>query len=445
MLVLDYDALAEPMSFCTLCRAYKAVQDFDFRVVRPRSHAQAVERGSLFPGAVLWKWCRNCTIQRTAHSFRRQRRPESPEEVERRQPRTCGRCGVERTEGSFRYGTRRYDACRECRSTREWRNERDRAARSARPKRATLTPEERSRREKESDARYNAKRNARAKDKRQKALADLIALVRSRDGTRCAGCGAPAADELAVALPGRRYPLASPQGAVRLVCGSCRPSFYRRFCAPKPPSPPRPPKPRPRRQCDNCADWFCVDDLLKRIRWGETFMLCSGCEETLPPPRTRRIPDGQLTKKQLKNRRWNERNGDKIKEHVRMRRAAQRGLPKEERVPKNLLVEVFGGRCFFCGVALAPGSPETHDEHLTPLSRGGSDGFSNRVASCAPCNFSKGRRTLAEFIEYRSQEAPWMPWGLTTEGQESLRSSARTAGFSDPPQLSTWTALDQTA
>jgi 5-methylcytosine-specific restriction endonuclease McrA len=54
-----------------------------------------------------------------------------------------------------------------------------------------------------------------------------------------------------------------------------------------------------------------------------------------------------------------------------------------------------GGRCFYCVKPLTNGF---HVEHMTPLSRGGSNGPENIVCSCATCNLRKGTRTAAEFI-----------------------------------------------
>lgn len=54
------------------------------------------------------------------------------------------------------------------------------------------------------------------------------------------------------------------------------------------------------------------------------------------------------------------------------------------------LREVVAGRdgwgCFYCGEF-----PDAyHLDHVTPKSRGGSDGPANRVLACAPCNLDKG-------------------------------------------------------
>lgn len=47
--------------------------------------------------------------------------------------------------------------------------------------------------------------------------------------------------------------------------------------------------------------------------------------------------------------------------------------------------------CSYCG------DPGEHDEHVHPLSRGGSDHWWNLVRACAPCNHSKGQKLLSEW------------------------------------------------
>lgn len=55
--------------------------------------------------------------------------------------------------------------------------------------------------------------------------------------------------------------------------------------------------------------------------------------------------------------------------------------------------------CYWCGNAFGPDNPSGVD-HLTPLSRGGSNAPSNIVAACGPCNASKGGRTAEEYIQF---------------------------------------------
>lgn len=53
----------------------------------------------------------------------------------------------------------------------------------------------------------------------------------------------------------------------------------------------------------------------------------------------------------------------------------------------------WGYRCAYCDARA------THLDHVQPLSRGGADAAHNIVPACAPCNLSKGAKTLAEWLE----------------------------------------------
>lgn len=53
--------------------------------------------------------------------------------------------------------------------------------------------------------------------------------------------------------------------------------------------------------------------------------------------------------------------------------------------------------CFYCGCPLDKGYQV---DHMTPLSRGGSNGPENIVCSCAKCNLRKHNKTTTEFLNY---------------------------------------------
>lgn len=77
----------------------------------------------------------------------------------------------------------------------------------------------------------------------------------------------------------------------------------------------------------------------------------------------------------------------------RARVAAASGQYTDQDVLDCMLQQ--GGRCFYCVKPLTSGF---HVEHMTPLSRGGSNGPENIVCACPTCNLSKGTKTAAEFI-----------------------------------------------
>ena len=89
-----------------------------------------------------------------------------------------------------------------------------------------------------------------------------------------------------------------------------------------------------------------------------------------------------------------ERGEIRLKDHscIRLSKEAVRSA-----LPVGVRTSVLkrdGERCVYCGAQEGP----FHFDHLWPHSRGGSDAASNIVIACAPCNLSKGGRTLIEWM-----------------------------------------------
>jgi 5-methylcytosine-specific restriction endonuclease McrA len=81
---------------------------------------------------------------------------------------------------------------------------------------------------------------------------------------------------------------------------------------------------------------------------------------------------------------------DKRHELTHKRRAKAYGVEHKAYSRTEILAR-WRHRCAYCnGVA-------THLDHVQPLSKGGADEESNIVPACAPCNLSKGAKTLAEW------------------------------------------------
>jgi len=75
---------------------------------------------------------------------------------------------------------------------------------------------------------------------------------------------------------------------------------------------------------------------------------------------------------------------------------------------RQVITDKFGGVCQACGKEGL--SPLSHSDeflssidHITPLSRGGSNGDDNIQLLCLPCNLKKGDMTMTEFIDYLSK------------------------------------------
>lgn len=101
---------------------------------------------------------------------------------------------------------------------------------------------------------------------------------------------------------------------------------------------------------------------------------------------------------------WREKNRDKVRAYQHNYRARKRNAVGK--VTHQQLMELFRkqkGYCAYCGVKLR--NPFTrqgkgaipHDDHIHPLSRGGSNDISNHCWACAECNLSKGDKMLHEW------------------------------------------------
>jgi 5-methylcytosine-specific restriction endonuclease McrA len=58
----------------------------------------------------------------------------------------------------------------------------------------------------------------------------------------------------------------------------------------------------------------------------------------------------------------------------------------------DALLKRFNGLCAYCGKNKAD-----HRDHVTPISKGGTDAIGNILPACAPCNLSKGSLLLIEW------------------------------------------------
>lgn len=79
------------------------------------------------------------------------------------------------------------------------------------------------------------------------------------------------------------------------------------------------------------------------------------------------------------------------------RRAERRGVVVDFTVEEwQLLLDFYHNCCAYCG----EGAELTQD-HVVPLSKGGSHTKDNIVPACKPCNGLKGSRDLDDFLRLR--------------------------------------------
>lgn len=77
------------------------------------------------------------------------------------------------------------------------------------------------------------------------------------------------------------------------------------------------------------------------------------------------------------------------------------GRPMRPAIPAAMKAEVLsreGRRCTYCGDTDGPFA----FDHIFPVSKGGQNDPSNLTVACRTCNSSKGGRTLAEWMAWRT-------------------------------------------
>lgn len=96
--------------------------------------------------------------------------------------------------------------------------------------------------------------------------------------------------------------------------------------------------------------------------------------------------------------RWRVENPDKYSAMMKgvkaRRRSRERdGLDSLDReLSRAYRAAIASDLCFYCG------SLGEHDDHMTPLARGGTDHWWNLTRACSPCNLAKWTMTADEYI-----------------------------------------------
>ena len=92
---------------------------------------------------------------------------------------------------------------------------------------------------------------------------------------------------------------------------------------------------------------------------------------------TRKAPSNQLKATQIR--------------HRQRYQAAKRGAKGELTTQEwRGVLKAYGGRCAYCGLAA------TSQDHVVPISQGGSHDISNVVPACTSCNSRKGANQIVE-------------------------------------------------
>lgn len=142
------------------------------------------------------------------------------------------------------------------------------------------------------------------------------------------------------------------------------------------------------RTCKNCSQTFPLD----RKHFG-SFKNDRNGVVTIGHKWTCKECDRQRARKHYQDKPEQSR----ARSELRRQRMSEAG-PECSDADKAALKLRLGGRCRYCPTAL-DGTEEL--DHLTPVSRGGTNDIGNLTYACHACNRAKGSKTLPEYMQFR--------------------------------------------
>lgn len=105
-------------------------------------------------------------------------------------------------------------------------------------------------------------------------------------------------------------------------------------------------------------------------------------------------------RKKATARAWYAKNRKKLLPRLKASRARRRASGSINRHTVEALIRAQRGRCACCGVRAGNGA-EYHLDHITPVSRGGTNARGNLQILCPACNLSKHAKDPIEFMQSR--------------------------------------------
>lgn len=110
-----------------------------------------------------------------------------------------------------------------------------------------------------------------------------------------------------------------------------------------------------------------------------------------------------IDKKKENGRKWRQNNPIKVRLKTLKRIALKKGAEGSHTDTEMIeLYEAQDGLCAYCGVRIFWNiAHDVHQDHVIPLSKGGSDYIQNIALTCQYCNLSKGHKLLDDWIKKR--------------------------------------------
>lgn len=85
-------------------------------------------------------------------------------------------------------------------------------------------------------------------------------------------------------------------------------------------------------------------------------------------------------------------------------------IPLSRRI-RATVWSMTNGRCFYCGLHTNPFGGSFCIDHMTPLSRGGSNDLTNLAPCCKHCNADKATMNVQEFRRFYHVDEPTNGYG----------------------------------
>lgn len=105
---------------------------------------------------------------------------------------------------------------------------------------------------------------------------------------------------------------------------------------------------------------------------------------------------------------------------------------KRQANQRERLLEESARTCIYCGHPLTLETMEV--DHIVPTSRGGSNGFENKVCACPRCNAEKADKSVAEFVD-----------GMNQRRRRAYFNRLETLYMQDKLSMEKWNLLDPLA